>query len=358
MALSKKRLFDEEYASLDLIAQPCKSAKIHGILADVSPMKTGKSKYFTGTIADANTSLRFVGFDTTQQRNLDTLYSKQQAVTFENCQIQKSRYGDDMEVVLKQTTKVANSPLKIAKPEIISSNTMSIAEIQQVRNGQAVTVAAKVLKVQEKSEVKPNLFKQDVTVSDSTGTIRVTLWQDDVDKLVLDKCYKMEKLIMQSFKGEKYLSPPKQSGSSIIQIDDIGTVEDLEEPEEDDENEIQDAEVVGVSHISSNSMCISCSGKVEGTTGMIGQCTKCSTVQRLDRCKKQLCCKVVLRNDNGQSKDLNVFLPMMRKIISNETITDEDEIEEVVTKLLMAEKFTARYSASNTVIAVSRKLNS
>lgn len=68
-------------------------------------------------------------------------------------------------------------------------------------------------------EVKPNLFKQDVTLSDSTGTIRLTLWQDDIDKLVLGKCYRMVK----SYKGEKYVTPPQQSGSHITPIDDIGS---------------------------------------------------------------------------------------------------------------------------------------
>lgn len=106
-------------------------------------------------------------------------------------------------------------------------------------------------------------------------------------------------------------------------------------------------------------MCInnSCNKKVDAssTTSTIGHCTKCSTAQRLDRCKKQLYGKVIIRNNSGESKDLNIFLPMIRKIVNDETITDEDEIKGVETKLLSSEKFTARYKASTeTVDAVVR----
>lgn len=50
---------------------------------------------------------------------------------------------------------------------------------------------------------------------------------------------------------------------------------------------------------------------------------------------------------------------MMRKIVNDETITDDDETKEVMMKLLMAEKFTVKYSPNNTINAISREeLNS
>ena len=45
-------------------------------------------------------SLRMVGFDTLQQREMANHHDQHKAVTLEYCQIQKSHYGDKMEVLL------------------------------------------------------------------------------------------------------------------------------------------------------------------------------------------------------------------------------------------------------------------
>ena len=45
---------------------PSKTAKLHGVLAGISPMKAG-GKHFEGRLVDAAKSLRIVGFDSTIQ---------------------------------------------------------------------------------------------------------------------------------------------------------------------------------------------------------------------------------------------------------------------------------------------------
>ena len=45
------------------------------------------------------------------------------------------------------------------------------------------------MKVMTVEEVKSDLWKQDIIVADATGTTKVTLWQDNMNKLDLESCY-------------------------------------------------------------------------------------------------------------------------------------------------------------------------
>ncbi len=116
---TRKHLF-EEYDNPGSADRPStsKAAKIHGVLTSLSPMRTGK--YFDGQIADDTTSMRLVGFDTAQQRELATHYDKHEAVTLQNCKVQKSRYSEPMEIVVTQSTRISPSPCKLQN--VVASN--------------------------------------------------------------------------------------------------------------------------------------------------------------------------------------------------------------------------------------------
>ncbi len=55
-------------------------------------MKSGK--YFDGTLADDDTSLCFVGFNTLKQQEMATNKDANVAITLNNCMIQKAKFGE------------------------------------------------------------------------------------------------------------------------------------------------------------------------------------------------------------------------------------------------------------------------
>ncbi len=63
-------------------------------------------KYFDGTLADDDTSLRFVGL---KQQEMATNKDA-------NGKIQKAKFGEQLEVVVTNSTKVTMSPRKFANP--------------------------------------------------------------------------------------------------------------------------------------------------------------------------------------------------------------------------------------------------
>ncbi len=85
----------------------------------------------------------------------------------------------------------------------ITADAITLVQLGGVQNNQRVSVSAKALRLCEKVEVKPGLYKQDVTLSDSTGTASITLWQDDIGKLEVAKSYHIQNLLIRFYNGSK-----------------------------------------------------------------------------------------------------------------------------------------------------------
>ena len=100
---------------------------------------------------------------------------------------------------------------------------VSVADIDSKSAYEKVTVHVKVLRVQPPTYVSSVLRKQQVTVADATGAIKVTLWEGSIDLLKEDISYELKNFIVRMYKHEKYLSIPKE-GFEMKQTNDIGAV--------------------------------------------------------------------------------------------------------------------------------------
>ena len=165
-----------------------------------------------------------VGFQKRQCEQLAAQKDLQQPVELANCVIQKELHGDRMEVVVSGSTKITSprkyQPLASRKP----MDESKVNEIKDKQDGQHASVVVKVLKIAEKEEV----FKQDVTIADKSGTIRLTLWQNDINQMQVGKSYTLDYVTVKSFNNVKYLSSPRV-GFTVTVVDDIGEVKPLEE---------------------------------------------------------------------------------------------------------------------------------
>ncbi len=233
-----------------------------------------------------------------------------------------------------------------------TADAITLSQLGGVQHNQRVSITTKALRFCEKLEVKPGLYKLDVILSKSTGMTRITLWQDDIEKLEVAKSYHIQNLVVRSYDGSKYLTSPK-SGSTIMPKDDMGAVEEPEDHE--DKNKLDDADVIAISYITAYKCCMSCKRKVDSLDDRIGRCTKCCTTQHLDKCNLQMSAKLIIGNQD-RTHTLHAFLPMIRRITNADTTTtDGTNTEEVTTQQLMAESFTLTWSANNVINAVCRK---
>ena len=80
-----------------------------------------------------------------------------------------------------------------------------------------------ILNVNEPMEVSGGKKKQDTTISDSTGSIRLTVWVEHINKLE-DTSSCLSGLTVCTFKGQKFLSSSKDL-FKFKKTDDIGNIE-------------------------------------------------------------------------------------------------------------------------------------
>ena len=350
---SRKRL-REEFESLTAITSPNKAAKVHGRVTKLSPMKTSSRnfKYFDGQLADGTASMRIFGFNNDAHQKMATHYQEKNPIVLDNCQIQKSKFGESMEVFVDVTTNITESPKQFTSVDISAgTNIITLNQLPVLTKFQTVTVSVKVLKAKERTEVKCGLWMQDVTVSDPSGTARLTLWQNDIGILDEGKSYQLQDVLVHSFCNTNYLSPPR-TGFSFSPIEDLG--EDADAPEHQ-RNVIDNAVVASVSNLTRGSFCISpnCHGKVTPTNGLIGSCTICSAAQRMDKCRKSVSATLLISPGGQTHLHLQASFLMMKAIADD--IKDDSSDGEIVESILMASPFTLTFAADKNILSVYRQ---
>ena len=168
----------EDIEQISNVDRPIASTRLHGAITCLSPIKKGrKSLFFDGTLADATSKIRVVGFDAHQQRKLQEYHQNNVAVELDNCEVKSSTYGDGYEVMLKNSTAIKESPKKIDVPvSMVASvpKSITVDGISRMDVFEKVTVNVKVVEVKDMVPIAGKR-KQDIIIADKTGTVRVSL---------------------------------------------------------------------------------------------------------------------------------------------------------------------------------------
>ena len=203
---------------------------------------------------------------------------------------------------MKNATKISVSSKVFDMCDEMEDKPVPLAEVQNMAEYTRVTV---IVKVSKRNAVKLDggLTKQDVIVTDATGVMIVTLWEEKVDSLDLLQCYKLSQFLVRDYNMKKSLSMSRQ-GSKIESVTDIGKVaEDDKFSDSEVIDCISEADIVGVKQLGSFNACVSCKGRVEPLTPPGGQCSRseCGMFQRIDRCSTQVSSLLCIQH--GKSKE-------------------------------------------------------
>ena len=174
-----------------------------------------------------------------------------------------------------------------------TNDLVTIDEITELANYQRISVRIKVVAEEEAITVKKGLVKQEYLIADSTGTTKIVTWEDNVGILLTGESYKLSGLMVRAFKGRKYLSIPKDE----FKIDDIGLVDDGS-TEFDKKKHLLNVTVIGVRYLDNYKGCYACSGKVPPRSDTLGECNRCESIQRLERCTMKTSAKVDVETNN------------------------------------------------------------
>ena len=111
---------------------------------------------------------------------------------------------------------------------------IQLSEINNLINFQRITCQVKVLSIQSPVEVPGGKKKQDIMIGDSSGTTKLTIWEEEIGKMKEEQCYKISGVVVRDFKGMKFLSTSKQDLFIAEEINDIGRIQ--EDCDSDDQN--------------------------------------------------------------------------------------------------------------------------
>ena len=204
-----------------------------------------------------------------------------------------------------------------------------------------VNLKVKVITVKDEEKMNNGLIKQECVISDSTGNAKITAWEDNVDLFVEQNSYSITGVTVRSFKGQKFLSIPKD-GFKSESIEDIGAVAQSN-PELETKRTLMNVQVCGVKFFDSYNGCYSCKSKVHATSDKLGKCNRCNTIQRLDKCMPQATAKLELRSET-EHKILSCFSPVVESICSGSNVSVE--------ALLFSGEFDAFYNDKGIITSI------
>ena len=260
-------------------------ATVTGMLASLSPLKP--SKYFDGELTDGHLIMRLVGFDKAKQQELQAFCDYNVPITLQDCQIQRNKFKNTFEVVLKSHTKIeeSQSHFDVADIKTAETSVIQLDKVNQLPQHERVTIQVTVLKIHEPQALPGGKIKQDVVVADSTSKAIVTLWESSIGLLKTQKSYQLNRLETRSYQGKQYLAFP-----TAPSIDEIADLEDVIEPttssDEDNEEILKAVTVSGFKQLETIYTCINCNKTVHPVNAHIGECSVCNTTQKLKKPKQ------------------------------------------------------------------------
>ena len=224
------------------VESPSTDINIHGVVTQLSPVKVSKKnenvRYFDGKVSDGKKSMRVVSFDPVLRHQTDEARLNKSPIAIVNCQVKEKtefNFGNSsaFEILATNRFKVEASRHNFDLSQDLEITdqdeaplAISIMEVDDISTGQHVCVSAKVVQLDTPIPVHNKsgqlLHKQECILADESAKIRMVLWETDIDRLIINKSYKLNKVTVRIYNDVKYLSV--STYTTITPIDDIGAV--------------------------------------------------------------------------------------------------------------------------------------
>ena len=254
---------------------------VHGLITQIPPVKQSKRDraHHRGFVSDGKKSLKFVGFSMNDQEKL---------LIISPGKILEGRDGNDVQLMIGNSSSIFKRPRKfnVCDEEWTRIDPDSLVEItldklQEQVKYQRVRVSAKVVGVDDVTHSASNKALQDITLADSTGNARLTLWEDDVQKLkVVAYCF--TNVTVNIFNEIAYLTFGREATFEVLDEAELGVLVETVEATNGKKNSVEDASIMSVSNFKKSLKCISCEGNMAtvpapGSSSI--RCEKCCSIQ-------------------------------------------------------------------------------
>ena len=322
------------------------------MLSDVK--LTGATRYFHGYLADETGKIRFVCFNPSKKAKFDEFARTQEAVSFVNALIKRSKFGRGVEVHVSDNSSLAKSPQKInvtthldARPDCPKK--LHLKDLASQVPGQIIDVHAKVIEATDVNFSAQGVPVLKAGIADDTGAAVIAVWGEELLSLIrTGKSYDFRACV-KSIDGSHQLFTPKNVGR-IDSATDLHNVVPLPFTLLEKSYTLSNARIIGVANFSSFYICPSCN---KGNAALVdhaspfARCSSCGNLSLAADCAKEV--SALLTLISGPVKvHLTADSKQMIKICEMPLSSIDDS------KLLLAKNFTAKYIKSKKIIDVIR----
>lgn len=131
------------------------------------------------------------------------------ANAIKNCHVQKSHTsgGDELEIVIDSSTKIDDSPVAIDITTLPPTRFSTLDAVLLTSPNQELNVHTKVTAVNDAVQVK-EWKKQNITIADRSGSLKLVVWEDVVGKVDEGKSYSFTTATVKLYADETSFSQP------------------------------------------------------------------------------------------------------------------------------------------------------
>lgn len=337
----------------------------------MSPLKRSQStsnEYFDAKLQMKDKTLRAVCFSPDKHKCFKAKSQSSSPLKISGYRVKRNIYSDTDEIHINKRTKLADPnpqdvDFNIAAQQEATEDLVTLTSVKDIVKGTSpnkVNIAGRVTFQNNPEILHSNgktLTKQESTLTDETGSIRLVLWENDIGKVKSGNNYHFISAIVKSFQQQKYITLNRHT---VTNTTDIQIERNDEEIVDKHVNKVN-FPAEGVSSVSSYHCCYKCqSGLPSDIDRRIIQCTNCGFSQLRQKCKKRTFAKVLFKKGDD-NVTINIFDDKLFDLYElNKTqydhgksfgeLTDDDIIE-----LLLTAEATVCYNSKKSVISVKQK---
>jgi hypothetical protein len=265
-----------------------------------------------------------VCFSPEKHSNCKSKYESSSPIKLSRFQLKRNQFSKEDEIMINKRSKIEDPPENEIDFDIESGKpaenqyTSAITNIASIVDGSSysiVNVNGRISFQGFQETILKNgktLRKQEGVFTDNSASVRVVLWENDIDKIKSGCHYKISRAVVKQYEGNKYITINRKSdikqSTVTVQLEDQvnlgGNLQFVECPAE------------GVDAINKFLSCNRCHVKlVTVADKKIVKCSECGLAQLKEKCRQRFTAKALFKNDKDEAISLLLFDDKLKQLV-------------------------------------------
>ena len=271
----------------------------------VSPVKKrNATSYFNCVLQKEDELVKSVCYAPEMRTCLEAIAKQKSPVKIKKYLI-SNKFGRDDVVIGKYTKVVPAESVPFNYKDIdVKISIASLAQVAPEQLGQVKGYVAQLTGTKRVALSSGPVEKQEVIIADPSGYIKLLLWRNHCNSVLLNQTYDFNKVRVKVGHGERYLNIPRDESECVINgvepfsrefptIDVVSTTNDVV------------GEIIGVLNIKKYHACCVCTKKVV-SNGQTSYCKNCKMTAKSSKCLTQWYLRILVEDSKNASNKIRL----------------------------------------------------